>query len=54
MQLPSTLGILAEGHATEKIPANTSSGKRTLTKARFRRPSTHVPNQGAVFESPDN
>lgn len=27
MQVPSTLGILAEGYETEKIPANISAKK---------------------------
>ena len=32
MQVPSTLGILAEGYETEKIPANISAKKKPLTK----------------------
>ena len=53
MQLPSTLGILAEGHVTEKkflqilVPE-----KKPLTKARFRRHSTPVPNQEPMPPNP--
>ena len=32
MQVPSTLGILAEGYETEKIPANISAKKNLLLR----------------------